>query len=101
MIKMDGVTAQSEEESVLGRESSLELCPAKPVDLSNNNNNNSKSGNNNNPALSFSVENILDPTKFTGKQCASLAGAKNPFPADFPSTPSSNFRFSFKDIHGE
>lgn len=58
-----------------------------------------------NKKLSFSVENILDPNKFTGKNSAlHSTHHKNLLPspkllATHP--PSSNFRFAYKDIHGK
>jgi len=60
--------------------------------------------------LAFSVENILDPNKFTGKTSGSHPTSKSLLSAsEFVSThhhhhhhhqPSSHFRFPFKDIHG-
>ncbi|CAG7836844.1 unnamed protein product [Allacma fusca] len=51
--------------------------------------------------LSFSVENILDPNKFTGKHSGLATVSKNLFPPDLLSThqTSTNFRFTFKDVH--
>lgn len=92
---------------------STELCStvelSRPVDLSNNN---SALTNNNHDQshtlhsevrkLSFSVENILDPNKFTGKTPLFQSGGstKNLFSPHLSTHPTSNFRFSFKDIHG-
>ena len=51
--------------------------------------------------LAFSVENILDPNKFTGKPNSLVAVSKNLFPAELLShQQTSNFRFAFKDVHG-